>query len=329
MPANKETDPRFGLSESVLSAFLPSEIDNLSHCTLCPRNCHANRFSEKLGYCNSDAGFNISSICIHKGEEPVISGTKGICNVFFPHCNLQCIYCQNHDISRNGGHAFSENLSFDEVISRICATLEVTENIVGFVSPSHYIPQMLAIIRGLHQAGKRPVFVYNTNGYDKVETLQMLEGIIDVYLPDFKYMDNSLAFNYSGARNYPEVATAALKEMYRQKGSTLIVNDNGLAESGIIIRHLVLPGAAEQSVKVLELIAEELPVKLHISLMSQYFPTQEVRNHPFLNRTITLPEYTKVVEAFHDLGFYRGWIQDLESHASFRPDFSEDQPFEV
>ena len=269
MDENKNINPRFGVFESVLSAFQPLEIEQLSNCTLCPRHCHADRFSEKLGYCNSDAGFNISSICVHKGEEPVISGTKGICNIFFPHCNLQCVYCQNHDISRNNGNIYAERLSFEEVIQHICNTLDVTENIVGFVSPSHYIPQMIAIIRGLHQAGRHPVFVYNTNGYDSVETLRMLEGAIDVYLPDFKYMDSSLAFNYSQARNYPETASAALKEMYRQKGSTLIVNDQCIAESGIIVRHLVLPGAADQSIEVLKYIAEEISPKLHISLMSQ------------------------------------------------------------
>ena len=327
MPENKNMNPRFGKSESELSAFLPLERAQLSNCSLCPRNCYADRFSEKLGYCNSDAGFNISSICVHKGEEPVISGVKGICNVFFPHCNLQCVYCQNHDISRNKGIDYAENLLFEEVIQRICTILEETENIVGFVSPSHYIPQMTAIIRGIHQAGKYPVFVYNTNGYDKVETLRMLEGLIDVFLPDFKYMDSSLAFNYSQARNYPEVASAALKEMYRQKGSTLIVNDNGVAESGIIVRHLVLPGAADQSIEALKFIAEEISPKLHVSLMSQYYPTDLVRNHPVLKRTITPAEYNKVVEAFHSLGFYRGWVQDLESHASYRPDFSNDKPF--
>ena len=305
------------------------EITLLSNCTLCPRNCHADRFSEKLGYCNSDAGFNISSICIHKGEEPVISGKKGICNVFFSHCNLQCIYCQNHDISRNKGVIYTHKLSFDDVVRRICETLELTENIVGFVSPSHYVPQMMAIIRGLHEAGKHPVFVYNTNGYDKVETLQMLEGKIDIYLPDFKYIDSSLAFEYSGAGNYPEIASAALKEMYRQKGSTLIVNDEGVAGSGIIVRHLVLPGAANQSIEVLKFISEEISLKLHISLMAQYFPTDLVTAHPLLNRTIKSLEYNSVVEAFHSLGFYRGWVQELESHTSFRPDFRSNEPFEL
>jgi putative pyruvate formate lyase activating enzyme len=295
----------------------------------CPRECGANRLTGPLGYCKSNAGFNIASICIHKGEEPVISGKKGICNIFFPHCNLQCIFCQNHDISRNSGCVNADEMSLDDVIQKICELLEQTENIVGFVSPSHYIPQMIAIIQALNHAGKYPVIVYNTNGYDKVSTLKMLEGLIDVYLPDFKYMDTDLAFEYSQARDYPEMAVTALKEMYRQKGSTLIVNDKGIAESGIIIRHLILPGATDQSIKVLQCIAEEISPKMHISLMSQYYPTHLVATHPLLNLTITTAEYNKVVEAFHMLGFYRGWVQDMESHASFRPDFYNEQSFEL
>jgi putative pyruvate formate lyase activating enzyme len=287
-----------------------------------------NRITGPLGFCKSDGGFNISSICVHKGEEPVISGKKGICNIFFPHCNLQCIYCQNHDISQNSDSTIQENLSLDIVIQRICETLEQTENIIGFVSPSHYIPQMISIIEGLHKAGKRPVIVYNTNCYDKAETIRMLEGLIDVYLPDFKYIDSQLAFEYSQALDYPEVAAKALKEMYRQKGSTLIINDDGLAESGIIVRHLVLPGATKQSIEVLKFIAEEISPKLHMSLMAQYYPTKHVTSHPTLNRTITAGEYQAVVDAFYELGFSRGWIQDLASNSSYRPNFSSQQPFE-
>jgi putative pyruvate formate lyase activating enzyme len=309
--------------------YLEDELSLLVSCTLCPRECRVNRLNGELGFCKSDAGFNISSICVHKGEEPVISGKKGICNIFFPHCNLQCIYCQNHDISRNTGNCYSETLSFEEVIERICTTLEQTENIVGFVSPSHYIPQTMAIIRGLHEVGKKPVIVYNTNGYDKVESLQMLEGLVDIYLPDFKYIDSALALEYSQALDYPEVAKSALKEMYRQKGSTLIVNENGIAESGIIIRHLLLPCASAQSIDILRYIAEEISPKIHISLMSQYFPTSMVVKHPVLKRNITFDEYNKIVEAFHELGFYRGWVQELESHASYHPDFSNEKPFEL
>ena len=309
--------------------FRNPEIELLSHCTLCPRNCGANRFTGPLGYCKSDAGFGISSICIHKGEEPVISGKNGICNVFFSHCNLQCIYCQNHEISSNDTPTSRSSQDFDTVISRICATLEKTENILGFVSPSHYVPQMLAVIRKLHALGKHPVIVYNSNGYDNVDTLKMLEGIVDVYLPDFKYMDSSLSKDYSQAGNYPEIATAALKEMYRQKGSTFIVDDNGIANSGIIVRHLVLPGAVNQSIDVLRFIADEISTKLHISLMAQYFPMEIVSSHHLLCRTISTREYQQVADAFHHLGFYRGWVQDLDSHASYRPDFSRDQSFEM
>jgi putative pyruvate formate lyase activating enzyme len=309
--------------------YLQSELGLLANCTLCPRNCGADRFTDKPGYCRSGAGFDISSVCIHKGEEPVISGEKGICNVFFPHCNLQCIYCQNHEISRNTGTSYQQEFSFEALIGRICHTLGQTENIVGFVSPSHYVPQMMAIIRGIRNTGKNPVFVYNTNGYDRVETLQMLEGLIDIYLPDFKYMDTALALEYSRATNYPEIAAAALKEMYRQKGSTLIVNDNGIAESGIIVRHLVLPGSIQQSIETLKFIAGEISPKLHISLMSQYYPTNHVSCHPVLKRTITSAEYEEVINAFHESGFYRGWIQDLGSNAIFQPNFSEDQPFEI
>jgi len=304
-----------------------SEVKMLSGCSLCPRSCNVNRFSTKLGYCNSNSGFNISSICCHKGEEPVISGKKGICNIFFSHCNLQCIYCQNYHISCNTESVLNKELKFDDVIDQICEILEETENIVGFVSPSHRVPQVLAIIRGLHKAGKHPIFVYNTNGYEKVETIRLLEGLIDVYLPDIKYSDPKLANEYSDAPNYPETAFLALKEMIRQKGTSLIINDRGIAVSGIIIRHLVLPGHADQSIQIFRNLEEQFSIDLHFSIMSQYYPTPNVLSHRILGRTITLHEYSRVIDAFHELGFYRGWLQDLESHSIFQPDFFNEDPF--
>jgi putative pyruvate formate lyase activating enzyme len=310
-----------------MTHFTQEEKRLLSDCTLCPRNCGTDRINGEAGFCKSGAGFNISSICVHKGEEPVISGKKGICNIFFSHCNLQCIFCQNHEISNNSIYNPETNIEFDKLIERICIILDRTENIVGFVSPSHNIPQMLAIIRGLHNAGKKPIIVYNTNGYDKVETLKKLDGIVDVYLPDFKYMNGQMAKEYSGADNYPETAAKSLKEMVRQKGATVMLNENGIAESGIIVRHLVLPGSVKQSIEVLQFISEEISPDLHISLMSQYFPTNQVLNHQFLNRNLTSEEYNKVVEAFHELGFYRGWVQELESHSVFRPEFLKEEPF--
>jgi putative pyruvate formate lyase activating enzyme len=289
--------------------------------------CGVNRFSSVLGFCKSDVRFGISSICCHKGEEPVISGEKGICNVFFSHCNMQCIYCQNHEISRNSGLIVEKKIQLEEIIERICMVLEQTENMVGFVSPSHRVPQMMAIIRGLHKIGKRPVIVYNTNAYERIETLQMLEGIVDVYLPDFKYADQTLAIEYSQAANYPEIAGLALREMYRQKGSSLILNERNLAEWGIIVRHLILPDAIDQSIKVLEYIAEKISPDLHISLMSQYFPSEPVSEHRILGRTISVGEFNRVLDAFHRFGFYRGWVQDIKSHSIFHPDFYKEEPF--
>ena len=309
--------------------FSRSDIELLSNCKLCPRNCGVNRIAGELGYCNSDAGFHISSICIHKGEEPVISGKKGICNIFFSRCNLQCLFCQNHEISRTKGTVLNKMMTLDDVIQKIKETLLFTENIIGFVSPSHFAPHVKIIIETLRTEGLNPTFVYNTNGYDKAETLKTLEGYIDVYLPDFKYLDPDLSLAFSQARNYPEIAGAALKEMFRQKGSTLRMSDEGMAESGLIIRHLVLPNAVDNSVRVLKYIADELSERIHISLMSQYFPMPQVRHIPQLNRVITHEEYEQVVNAFHQFGFYRGWLQEPESNSHFRPSFENDQAFEV
>jgi putative pyruvate formate lyase activating enzyme len=309
--------------------YSPEDITSLSDCRLCPRNCGVNRLMGELGYCKSDAGFHISSICIHKGEEPVISGKKGICNIFFSRCNLQCLFCQNHEISQNKGAIIERQMTFEEIIAKIRETLAQTENIVGFVSPSHFVPQVKVIINALRNSGLNPVFVYNTNGYDSVETLKTLEEYIDVYLPDFKYMEPELSLAFSQARNYPEVACAAIKEMYRQKGSSLRMSDDGIAESGLIIRHLVLPNAVGNSVKVLKYLAAEISERLHISLMAQYFPTDKVRHIPQLNRLITPHEYEQVTDAFNDLGFYRGWLQEPDSQQHFRPSFENDQAFEL
>ncbi len=219
-------------------------------------------------------------------------------------------------------------MPFEEVILTIKKTLAQTENIVGFVSPSHFIPHVKAIITKLREDGLNPIFVYNTNGYDKVETLKSLEGLIDVYLPDFKYANPELSFQYSQARNYPEIAKAALKEMFRQKGATLSLNEDGIADWGIIVRHLVLPNALENSIEVLNYIAREISPKLHISLMAQYYPTDKAKTIPSLTRTITQEEYNSVVDAFHKFGFYNGWIQELESQEHYRPSFRDEHPFE-
>ncbi|MFH0843761.1 MAG: radical SAM protein [Bacteroidota bacterium] len=308
--------------------YTQAEIDLLSHCTLCPRECGVDRFRGGDGYCGMDAGLNIASICIHRGEEPPVSGPYGICNIFFKGCNLHCIYCQNHDISRPGAISSLIFLSLKSVLDQIENILSDGIIAVGFVSPSHMVPQVKAILRGLAERGLKPVTVYNTNGYDKPEVIDSLEGLIDIYLPDYKYVNPELSGKYSDAPDYPEIALKAIKRMYYQKGSVLNMDAEGRAENGMLIRHLVLPGHKEESIRVLQSIVEELSPGVHISLMSQYHPTFEVRNHPILARPLYTNEYAEVAEEMERLGFRNGWLQDMHSYRNYRPDFSKPDTFE-
>jgi putative pyruvate formate lyase activating enzyme len=308
--------------------YMRDEITLLSNCTLCPRECKVNRFEGGTGYCRSDAGMNIASICIHRGEEPAISGPDGICNIFFSGCNLKCIYCQNHEISRPCPGDNKRSLSLKETLEKITGILIYGIKAIGFVSPSHVVPQVKAIIRGLNERGLKPVTVYNTNSYDKPEVIDSLDGMIDVYLPDYKYVTPSVSEEFSDAPDYPQVALRALKRMYYQKGSTLPMDKEGRAENGILIRHLVLPGYSEESKKVLKSIAEELSAGVNLSLMSQYHPTPNVSSHPDLKRILYKSEYETAVEAMQDLGFRNGWVQDMESNQNYGPDFSKKHPFE-
>jgi len=308
--------------------YTSTEKKMLEYCTICPRECRVNRFEGGGGYCGTDASLNIASICIHRGEEPPISGPNGICNIFFAACNLQCIYCQNHDISRPGSGSRQKPVTLVETLDIIEGFLGQRIKGVGFVSPSHVVPQMKAIIREIKARGLDPIIVYNSNGYDKPETLRSLEGLIDVYLPDYKYVTDYLSGTYSDAYDYPAMALKALKEMYYQLGSVLHMDEDGIAERGMLIRHLVLPGHAEESKKVLRMIAEELSPGVHLSLMSQYHPTFQVRNHPLISRPLYRDEYRSVVEEMEKLGFCNGWVQDPDSNNNYLPDFSRKHPFE-
>jgi putative pyruvate formate lyase activating enzyme len=287
-----------------------------------------NRNVGQTGYCGSGAGYHICSICIHRGEEPPIIGAKGICNIFFTGCNMQCLYCQNYQISREKNRLNNLNYTLDQVTDQVIRILNEGIEAVGFVSPTHFSSHVKTIIKRLHKSGYAPVMVYNTNAYDKVEIIKSLEGLIDVYLPDFKYLDSHIARKYSDAIDYPEYATKAIKEMYHQKGSTVVQNDNGQAVTGLIIRHLVLPGQSKDSIRILKWIAEELSPSVSISLMSQYYPTACVVNHPELGRKIKAEEYQKVMGEMENLGFHKGWIQDYESSVTYKPDFDKDHPFE-
>ncbi|MFH1688389.1 MAG: radical SAM protein [bacterium] len=295
---------------------------------MCPRACGVDRSDAATGFCRTTHRIFVSSICAHRGEEPILSGDKGICNIFFAHCNLQCRYCQNHQISSNQTPLSGLERSLAGIGDEVAAILQRGINLVGFVTPSHCLIQMLSIMDEIERRGFRPRYVYNTNAYDRPEVIAELADRIDVYLPDLKYSDDALAWEYSGAKDYVEVATGAVKEMFRQKGADIALDNDGLITNGLIIRHLVLPGQVTNSKHILRFIACELSTDVHISLMSQYYPTPAVTDHPLLGRTLYQWEYDEVMEEFDRLGFHRGWVQELDSPSSYQPDFRKDHPFE-
>ncbi len=311
------------MNSSILEYLTRQEIESLSSCSLCPRNCEKNRIAGERGFCNIDVSLSIALIINHKGEEPILSKNRGITNLFFSHCNCQCIFCQNYKISSNKQEAKSLYSTMDEVIDRIIVTLKTSENVLGFVSPTHQIPIMKAIIRELHKKGVFPTIVYNCSGYENVEVLKELDAIVDVYLPDMKYFDKTLSKNYSFTPNYYEIAIQSLKEMYRQKGSSILTDKNGDIESGLIIRHLLLPDCLEDSKKVLDAIAWELSPNVTLSLMSQYNPPY-VLPYENLNKKVSRQEYEELLEFALDLGFHKIYSQDLSSTNSVIPDFDND-----
>lgn len=300
----------------------------LSNCKLCPRECGVNRLLGEHGFCNVGSEPLVANIVLHRGEEPVISGNKGICNVFFAHCNLSCIFCQNHQISRNYNKNIDWTADYEDIIERIINILKQGISIIGFVSPTHQVVQMVEIILRLNKQGYHPTIVYNTNSYDNQQILRSLNDIVDVYLPDIKYFDNNLAKNYSNADNYFEIAMASIKEMVWQKGTTIVMGDDGIIQSGVVLRHMVLPGMLTDSIKIFRKIADDIDTNIAISLMSQYFPFgDDLVKHKELNRTILPSEYNRLVDTIIELGFYKGWIQDLGSSSYYLPDFSKKSPF--
>ncbi len=297
-------------------------------CRCCPRQCRVNRLAGETGFCRTGPGYAVGAVCLHRGEEPVISGEHGICNVFFTRCSLQCSFCQNHQISRNQGPDIEHRLTLDQLLGRIEPLLDQGAHALGLVSPSHVIPQVVTLIRALSEKGRNPVIVYNTHAYDRPDMLRRLSSLIPVYLPDLKYMDEKLARDLSQVPDYPEKAGAAIREMVRQKGLRLEVDRRGRIRSGVIVRHLVLPGQVENSRRVLRFLAEEISPDIFLSLMAQYTPTSPVMDTPPLNRGVTRAEYDEVLDEMDFLGFENGWVQDLDSQDNYSPDFARSHPFE-
>ena len=294
----------------------------MSACTLCPRQCGVNR-STAHGFCGAPDSLQVSAVCLHRGEEPPLNP---IVNVFFTHCGLQCIYCQNYQISNRSSSPSITSIS--SLVDHICDLLPQSGGLLGFVTAAHYAPYIPLILSELQNRGQHPVTVYNSSGYESVDTLRTLEGLIDIYLPDLKYMDPQLAYAYSQAADYPQVAALAIKEMRRQVGGGLKTDADGRAYRGLIVRHLVLPGAVDNSLACLEWLADLVPFGLHLSLMAQYFPPHEGLPAP-LDRTLSAEEYAAVVSRAEALGLTDGWIQELTAQENYRPDFDQLNPFEA
>lgn len=275
-------------------------------CSLCPRRCRVERTEEKTGACGAPATARLARAALHFGEEPCISGTRGSGTVFFSGCPLHCRFCQNHDISQGG---FGQNVPPSR-LADIFRELEAQgAHNINLVSPTPYVP---VIWQALHLYTPSIPIVYNTSGYERVETLRALEGLVDVYLPDLKYVDNALAAALSGVSDYAEVATAALLEMARQTGPMQFDAD-GMVTRGTMVRHLVLPGQTRSSMQVLDWLADHLPRGCFVSLMFQYTPVREVEGFPALSRTLTRRERDKVWEHLLDCGLTDGYVQEENS----------------
>ena len=274
---------------------------------------------EKRGYCYADDKIKIALVSTHYYEEPPISMNNGSGTIFFSNCNLNCVYCQNYDISQESKGLEVDTKRLAEIM------LEQQErgvNNINLVTPTMYVYQIINAIKIARKNGLKIPIVYNTNSYESLDTIKMLDGYIDIYLPDLKYADNSLAQEYSKAPDYFKVATENIKEMERQVGKA-IFNEDGIMQKGIIVRHLILPNEIENSKAVLKWISENLSKDTFISIMAQYFPTYKAKDIERLNRKITKEEYEEVENYMYSLGFENGYMQDLGEHEEeFVPDFN-------
>ncbi|HSW57009.1 MAG TPA: radical SAM protein [Dehalococcoidales bacterium] len=301
----------------------------LAACDICPHRCGINRLLNQTGYCH--AGFLpvISSVCAHNGEEPALSGHRGSGTIFLGNCNMRCVYCQNYQISQDPQGQKTNTASLETLAERMLFLQNgLGCHNINFVSPTHFVPQivkalLLAIPRGLTLP-----LVYNSGGYDALETIQALEGIVDVYLPDIRYSSDEAALKYSGVKDYVRHNRASIKEMYRQVGN-LKTGEGGLAYRGLIIRHLILPENLASSGRSLRWVARELSPEVTMSVMSQYFPRHKARLYPEISRQINQAEYDSVVEVMEEEGLGNGWLQEMESPVHYLPDFNkEGHPFE-
>lgn len=288
------------------------------NCELCPRKCRANRTNGQLGYCGADNSIRLARAALHHWEEPCISGTKGSGAVFFTFCNLGCLFCQNFMVSRGEtGRIVSE-----ERLAQIFLKLQSQgAHNLNLITPTHYLPDIIPALNLAKTKGFNLPVVYNSGGYESIETIEMLQEIVDVFLPDLKFASTATAKEFVNAPDYFSVATAAIKKMAALIGSCKL-DRQGLMKRGLIVRHLVLPGKLEESRTILKWIKDELPEWVMVSLMGQYLPMGHAVNHPELGRKLTVAEYEATVDYLYELGLENGYVQDISAAAEeFIPEF--------
>ncbi|HEV7701219.1 MAG TPA: radical SAM protein [Pyrinomonadaceae bacterium] len=304
----------------------------LRSCTVCPKDCGNDRLNDEIAACYSGRLPIVSSYTAHFGEEPCLSGTKGAGNIFFGNCNLRCVYCQNYQISQTWKIQKKNEVTHERLAEMMLELQERGVHNIGFVSPTHFAPQMARAIFIAAEQGLRLPIVYNTNAYDSVEVLKLLDGIVDVYLPDLKYADSDAGFQYSKVRDYAEHARAAIKEMSRQMSESLVFGEDGILQRGLLIRLLVLPNDIAGLAGNLRWIREELGPKQAISLMAQYYATSKAATDPryiLLSRKISEGEWFEAVSLLDELGMEEGFMQEYEGTSHYyRPDFTDaEKPF--
>ena len=302
----------------------------LESCTICPHDCGNNRLNNELARCYSGYLPIVSSYCQHFGEEPALGGAYGVGNIFLGNCNLRCVYCQNFQISQNWKAERLNETTYERMAGMMLELQAKGVHAIGFVSPTHFVPQIVRALSIAIPQGLELPLIYNTNAYDSVEVLKLLDGIFDIYLPDLKYSDDEFGYKYSKVKSYSEISRAAVKEMHRQVGSEVVYGDDGLVKRGLIIRHLVLPNDIASSEETLRWIAKELDNRATLSVMSQYYPTHKALTTELLDRRIRESEYDKVLQLLDTFGFENGWAQEFESQDYYKPDFSDRlEPFKV
>ena len=293
-------------------------MQELEKCKICPHNCGVNRLNGNIGRCKSNGNIKLAMASIHNFEEPCISGENGSGTVFFSNCNMNCVFCQNYKISQQG---LGREISIEELAEIFIDEQNKNAENINLVTPTMYVYHLIEAIKIAKNKGLKIPIVYNSNGYENVETIKKLDGYIDIYLPDLKYYDDDLAFKYSGVKNYFENATSAIKEMYNQVGSP-VLDENGMMKKGLIIRHLVLPNNLQNSKDVLKWINDNIDKKVFVSVMAQYFPTNKAKDFPEINRKLTKEEYEEIENYLYSLDLDNGYIQELGEHEEeYVPDF--------